>query len=176
MKAKVYTLKGEELKSIDLPKQFEEPLHTDLIKRAVLEIQSGKRQPYGVSPEAGQRASAKVSRRRRNYRGAYGKGISRVPRKVMWRRGTNLAFVGAFAPGTVGGRKAHPPKAEKIWIKKMNKKERRKAIRSAISATINPSLVKENHKLPERYPLVIEDSFENLKKTREVKQALLNLG
>ena len=47
-----------------------------------------------------------------------------------------MNWVGAFAPGTVGGRRAHPPKSEKIWSKKINKKENAKAIRSAISATL----------------------------------------
>ena len=38
-----------------------------------------------------------------------------------------MNWVGAFAPGTVGGRKAHAPNAEKIFDKKINKKENRKA-------------------------------------------------
>src|SRR3989344_3524625 len=121
MKADILNLEGKKIKSIDLPIQFNEEYRPDLIRRAVLTIQSNKRQPYGVMPGAGMRYSAKLSRRRRDYKTAYGHGISRAPRKTLWHRGSQFGWVGAFAPGTVGGRRAHPPKAEKIWIKKINK-------------------------------------------------------
>src|SRR3989344_3576802 len=81
MKAKILNLNGEEIGSIELPMQFKEALNPNLIKRAVLAVRSTKYQPKGVSKEAGKRASAKLSRRRRQYRGSYGHGISRVPRK-----------------------------------------------------------------------------------------------
>ena len=58
----------------------------------------------------------------------------------MWRRGTQFMWVGALAPGTVGGRKAHPPKASKIWNLKINKKERAKAIRSALGGSAKESI------------------------------------
>ena len=143
MKANILNLNGEKIKIIDLPTQFDEPYHPNLIKRSVLTILSNLRQQYGAKPEAGKRASAKLSKRRRNYRGSYGLGISRVPRKILWRRGRRFGWVGAFAPGTVSGRKAHPPKAEKNYSKKINIKERRKSIRSALSATTNKEIVKQ---------------------------------
>ena len=70
--------------------------------------------------------SAKLSKRRRAYRGSYGFGISRTPRKILSKRGRRLGWVGAVAPNTVGGRRTHPPKAEKIWREEINTKERRK--------------------------------------------------
>lgn len=170
-------LEGKKLKEINLPSQFNEKYHPSLIWRAFLTIQANKRQPYGAKPDAGMRASSKVSRRRRDYKGSYGHGISRVPRKVLWHRGTQFGWVGATAPGTVGGRRAHPPKAEKIWDKKINIKERRKAIRSALAATLNKDLVMlRNHFPPSIYPLVLEDKFEDLNKTKEVIKVLENLG
>ena len=170
-------LEGKKLKEIDLPNQFYEEIHPNLIWRAFLTIRANKRQPYGSFKEAGKQYSAKLSRRRRDYKGSYGHGISRVPRKTLWHRGTQFGWVGAFAPGTVGGRRAHPPKAEKIWDKKINIKERRKAIRSAISATINKEYVmKRNHKLPENYPIIIENKFEDLSKVKNVLKVLNNLG
>ena len=48
---------------------------------------------------------------------------------------------GAEAPNTVGGRRAHPPKAEKEWELKINSKERKKAFRSALAATAQESYV-----------------------------------
>ena len=95
----------------------------------------------------------------------------------MSRRGSRLNWVGAFAPNTVGGRRAHPPKAEKIWKKKINEKERRKAIRGAISATILKDFVKERgHIVPDSYPFILDNKIENLSKTKEVKDFLKNIG
>ncbi len=177
MKLAILTKERQESGSVELPQQFSEPVRPDLISRAVLAAEANARQPYGASPEAGKRASAKISRRRRNYRGSYGYGISRVPRKVLSRRGRRMFWVGAFAPGTVGGRQAHPPKPSKSWKKKINTKERRKAIRSAIAATVDSSLVKQRgHVAPTSYPFIIEDAFEEIAKTKDAQKAFAGLG
>ncbi len=177
MKLAVLDAKNARKGEVELPPQFAEPVREDLIRRAVHALQANARQAYGADPEAGKRASAELSRRRRKYRGSYGAGISRVPRKILNRRGTRMYWVGAFAPGTVGGRRAHPPKAEKQWEQKVNKRENRKAIRAALAATVQPELVTaRGHKVPDTYPFILHDSFEALASTREVKQALLALG
>jgi len=175
MKITTYTNKGEKGKEINLPKQFSEEIRKDIIKRAVLAIQSNKKQPFGTFPRAGLDYSATLSRRRRDYRGSYGRGISRIPRKVMVRRGTQFIYTGAVVSGTVGGRRAHPPKSEKIWQQKINKTERRKAIRSAIAATLDKELIKERgHKFTDA-PLIIE-KLEDIQKTKDLKQLLIKLG
>ncbi len=162
---------------IKLPLQFEEEFRPDLIQRAVSSMQSHKRRVYGTSKYAGKRASAKLSRRRRDYRTSYGYGISRVPRKIMSRRGTRMNFTGAFAPGTVGGRRAHPPKRERLWREKINEKERKKAIRSAIAATISKEIVAERgHLTPTTYPFILDDKFESLCKTKDIIRVLRNLN
>lgn len=165
--------KGEKV----LPRQFSEPYRPDLIRRAVLALQSAARQRYGASPEAGLRHSSKLSKRRRKYRGCYGFGISRVNRKILSRRGMRMFWVGAFSPQTVGGRRSHPPKAEKILTQKINCKENQKAIRSAIAATILKEVVKSRgHKVPNDYPFVLSSEVEKISKTKEVKQMLKTLG
>ncbi|MAE13737.1 50S ribosomal protein L4 [Candidatus Woesearchaeota archaeon] len=177
MKLSILSLQKKETGSVQMPDQFFEPVRFDLIKRAVLSIQNANRQPYGAFSEAGKRASAKLSRRRRKYRGSYGHGISRVPRKILSRRGTHFNWVGAFMPGTVGGRRAHPPKAEKIWTQKINTQERRKAIRSALTAAFTKELVSERgHKVPEHYPFIVEDSIQQITKTKELLSHLETLG
>ncbi len=154
---KVYSINGKELKSIVLPEQFREEVRSDLIRRAFNAIRSHNVQPQGVNPDAGMRHAVELKKRRKVYKSVYGHGRSRTPRKVMSANGQSFAFVGAQAPFTVGGRKAHPPVSEKIIAEKINKKERRKAIRSAISAS---------------KPLIIEDKFEKLSKTKDVINAL----
>jgi large subunit ribosomal protein L4e len=177
MKLNILDFSKNKVEQIDLPSHFEEDVRPDLIKRSVLSMQSKKRQPYGSKPEAGKRSSAEVSRRRHKYRGSYGIGISRVPRKIFSRSGTRMNWQGAFAPGTVGGRRAHHPKATKIFAKKINKKERKKALRSAIAASINKEFVKERgHLIPEDYPFILDMKFESLDKTKSIEDALNKLG
>jgi len=177
MKLNIFETSKNKTGEIDLPSQFDEPVRKDLIRRVVLALQSNKRQSYGAKPEAGKRASADLSKRRRAYRGMYGFGISRTPRKILSRRGRRMFWVGAISPNTVGGRRAHPPKAEKILGKKTNKKEKKKAIRSAITATIINDLVKERgHIAPQNYPFVLDNKFEEISKTKEVLAALKDFG
>lgn len=177
MELKILSLTKTETGKKKLPAQFNEVVRRDIIKRAVQAIQSHKRQKYGANTRAGKRASARISKRRRSYRGCYGHGISRVPRKIMTRRGERMNWVGAIVPGTVGGRRAHPPKASKEWSKKINKKERKKAIRSALSAAVNKDIVKERgHKVPDDYPFLIESKIESIDKTKKVKEVLEKLG
>jgi len=177
MKLPLISLEQNKVGEKQIPVQFAEPYRPDLIRRAVLALESSARQKYGADPEAGLRHSSNLSKRRRNYRGSYGIGIGRVNRKIHSRRGTRMNWVGAFSPQTVGGHRSHPPKAAKIWMQKINAKENRKAIRSAMAATINKEVVAQRgHKIPVMYPFLISSSFELLAKTSDVEKALLSLG
>lgn len=177
MKLAIVTPDNKNSGSVTLPPQFEETVRPDVIQRAQEALASTGRQPYGASPDAGKRPAAWISKQRRSYRGCYGHGISRVPRKIMSRNGTRMNWVGAFAPGCVGGRRAHPPKPWKIWERKINKKENRMAIRSAIAATISKELVKNRgHVLPEAYPFIVSTAFEKIAKAKELMHALYALG
>ncbi|MFT4250507.1 MAG: 50S ribosomal protein L4 [Candidatus Woesearchaeota archaeon] len=175
MKLKILDTTSSESGSITFP--LNEPLREDLIRRSFHSLASRMRQPYGADPRAGLKHATNVSRRRRKYRGSYGKGISRVPRKVLSSSGSQFYWKGAEAPGTVGGRRAHPAKAEKNWKRKINKKENRKAINSAICATLNKELVQQRgHIIPKNYPFVLAEDFEKLSKTKDVRAALEKLG
>ncbi|MCF7901663.1 50S ribosomal protein L4 [Candidatus Woesearchaeota archaeon] len=177
MKIPILSTNAAQKGEIELPSQFKEPVREDLILRAVIALRANIRQAYGSNPEAGKNVSAMLSKRRRKYRGTYGIGQSRTPRKVMSRSGTRFNYTGAFAPQTVGGRRAHPPKAEKIWSQKVNKLENRKAIRSALSATVSKDIVaSRGHKVPANYPFAITDDFQSTKKTKDVKEILAKLG
>lgn len=177
MKLAIFDLENKKTGDKQMPIQFEEEVRPVLIKRAVLCLQSSKRQKYGTDPRAGKKVSSDLSKRRRKYRGMYGYGISRTPRKILSRRGTQFNWEGAFAPNTRGGRQAHPPKSDKNWDKKINIKERRKAIRSAMAATVAKDLVSERgHFIPENYPFIIDSKIESLEKTKAVKDALKKLG
>lgn len=174
---KLAILSTTNTKKGDITFPINEAYRPDLIKRSVLSLQSRRRQPYGADPRAGLKHATNVAKRRRKYRGSYGKGISRVPRKVLSRSGLQFYWKGAEAPGTVGGRRAHPPKAEKIWVKQINKKENRKAINSALCATLDVSIVQQRgHHVPKTYPFVLADEFETIEKTKQVRELLETLG
>lgn len=177
MKLQIFDSGNKSKGQMEMPAQFKESFRPDLIKRAVHALQSKARQLYGADPEAGMRHSSKLSKRRRKYRGSYGFGISRVNRKILSRRGTRFFWVGAFSPQTRGGRRSHPPKAEKVLEKKINKKENQKAIRSAIAATVDKTLVeRRGHKIPGEYPFVLSSAVEEMSKTKDVEKMLQSLG
>ena len=159
----------------DLPNQFNERVRPDIIKRANLSIKSKKRQAYGSDPEAGLRHVVYWKKQQNAYRGQKGKGMSRTPRKIRVRRGMQIYGDGAEAPNTVGGRRAHPPKADKEFGEEINNKERRKAIRSAIAATADQKLVSEKHSYDGEVP-IIEEGLSNIEKTQELKEKLEDLG
>ncbi|MFH1399375.1 MAG: 50S ribosomal protein L4 [Candidatus Woesearchaeota archaeon] len=176
MKVTIFDTAKKEVGKVELPLQFKEPVRVDLIRRGVLALQSAQRQAYGASPEAGMRHSAHISKRRRDYKTSYGHGISRIARKIHIKRGSRFSWVGAESPQAVGGRRAFPPKAEKVWEQRINKKERRKAIRSAIAATMDIELVAKRNAVPAGFPFVLSKKFEDLDKTKQVDVILRKLG
>lgn len=163
--ANIFDLKGNPVGKAVLPQVFLTPLRPDVIRRAVLSIQSQRLQPQGRNPMAGKRTSAES-------RGT-GMGIARIPR-IKGGSGT-----AAFAPGTVGGRQAHPPVAEKKIARRIPKKEKRLGLLSAIAATASKEVVSSRgHSIVDvpQIPLIVADSMEALTKTKEVEEALVNLG
>lgn len=169
MDATINSLSGETTKKIELPKIFEEGIRPDVIKRAVLSAQSSRIQPKGSDPRAGMETTAETPQK--------GSGLTRV-RRVKGRR-YHAAGRGAWAPFTSGGRRAHPLKSEEERKENVNKKEKDLAIRSAISATKELNMVSSRgHEVDgvDSLPIVVENKFEDIEKTREVKKALEKLG
>lgn len=150
IKVNVYNIAGKKKGKINLPKAFETQVRLDLIRSAVVRSRANRRQPYGPNPRAGMRHSVEMWGK--------GRGTSRVQRIKGERRG-------AESPGTVGGRKAHPPKVEKDWSKKMNSKERHMARMSALSATAEKEMVQARGHLFDEdltLPIVMEEDFERM--------------
>lgn len=173
MKADVYSIEGKKLKEIELPEVFESEYDPSLIKRAVLASASARIQPKGNYPHAGMDNSAKYIGRRSMPTTKRGINVerARLPRK----RGHRFVSSGwaARVPQAVGGRRAHPPKIEQITKEKINKKEKRKALKSAIAATAKKELVSKKHVFGDlKLPIVIENKFAELKKTADVRKAL----
>ena len=135
MKAKLFDKEGKEKGTVDLPKNFSVRIREDLLSK-VFETQRGiYAQAYGSMKGAGAQYSASgISRKKRHaWKGTYGKGISRVPRKIMSRHGASFNWIGATVASTRGGRRPHAPRAWKNVFKKINKKELQIAFVSAFS-------------------------------------------
>ena len=176
MKIPVYSLSGEVKSHLEVARTFSEKVRRDLIARAVIAEQSSRIQPYGPNPLAGKRTSAHYHGRRRVRHAMMNVEMARAPR--IHGQG-QLNMTARFAPHTIKGRKAFPPKVEKVWEKSINKKERRKALLSAISATADKELVAlRGHRLNgiKHLPLVVEDKMGEMKKAKEIVGVLEKLG
>ncbi len=175
MKANITTMDGSTSGKVTLPGTFNEPFRPDLIRKAFSADRANMRQPYGPSKGAGMRHAVSTWGK--------GRGASRVQRLRQGR-------TAAESPNNVGGRRAHPPVVEKRWDEKINKKEYRKALRSAISATGQKDIVStRGHKYNEdvSFPIILEKDFENLHKivededervsyTKRVRQTFETIG
>lgn len=162
MDVPIYDIDGSTVAEEPLPDVFETPYRPDLIRQAVVAMQANASQPYGTDEYAGLRTSAESH-------GA-GRGMAMVPRSNN--RGRRV-------PQTVGGRRAHPPKAETNRGKDINDNERQLATRSALAATADPDLVADRgHMIPDDFstPIVLTDDFETLQKTKTAVNLLQDLS
>ncbi len=160
----VYSVNGEVVKSVPVPAVFETQFRPDLIKKAVVAAEANRRQAYGPAARAGMRHSVSTWGK--------GRGVSRVQRLKDGRKG-------AQSPNNVSGRRAHPPKPEKDWSKKMNQKERTLARLSALAAVGSEEAVRDRgHQFSDgvSFPVVVEDRMQELISTQEVYAALASIG
>lgn len=165
----VLDLKGKPVDKIALPALFDTPYRPNLIRRAFLSVTSYQYQPQGVDPLAGKKTTA--------HSWGVGHGVSRIPRVKGSR--TSSASKGAFIAFAVGGRRAFPPKVEKVTIERINQKERVLATRSAIAATGKRELVlARGHKVSDEiaFPIICVDDLEKVEKTQEIVGILEDIG
>lgn len=179
MKANIYDLEGKTIKEIELPEYFAQDYRPDLIKKAVISSQSKGYQATGVSPYSNRDyTSIYIGRRKANKANvSINTGKARLPRTKN--RRVLMAGRVMSVGQAVGGPKSHPPKVSSIIARKINSKERTKAIISAVSATANRNLVEERgHILPEKItlPIIFDNKIESLNKTSQIYDALEKLG
>lgn len=163
MKSKIIDKTGNDKGSIELPRCFTNPIRKDVLAK-VFEAQKEK-QPMGtlIGAGAGYSASGISIKARHRWKGTYGKGISRVPRKIMSRHGASFNWVGATVASARGGRRAHPPKAEENQYRKINKKELTIAMDSAFAGTI------DSDSLMKKYGVSIKEAIVFNKSVLEMK-------
>lgn len=180
MKTKTFDIKGTEKGSIDLPKEFSAKIREDIVTK-VLETKK-KQQPYSPSPVAGKQHSAKgkIVHRRHVWRSGYGRGQSRVPRKIFSQKGSRFNWEAAEVPFARGGMRAHPPKIEHFLKElKINKKELKLAFESALSATASEKYVTGKYasldKLNKKVPFIVSLGNSEKLKIKDLLNGLKNL-
>jgi large subunit ribosomal protein L4e len=164
-------------------KIFEAEIREDLVSK-VLETKK-RQQPYSNDPTAGKKHSAKglIVHARHVWRSGYGRGQSRVPRKIFSRKGSQFNWQAAEVPQAKGGMRAHPPKITQFLRNlKINKKELNIAFASAIAATASEKYLLKKYSsiknLDKKAPFVVSSEITKLKTKQmftELKNILGNL-
>ena len=158
MQTQVLNLSGEAVEEITLPAVFETDYRPDLIKRAVVAAQCNRIHPYGPNKYSGMKTSAESW--------GSGRAVAQIPRIHGGARAARV-------PHARGGRRAHPPKVETDYSEKVNRKERRLAVNSAIAATADADMVaNRGHKFSATLPLVASDELNGLLRTKDVIEFL----
>jgi large subunit ribosomal protein L4e len=174
LKATVLDLNGNAVREVDLPKQFAEPLRIDLIRRAFHAETTLGLQPHGAFPLAGFQNTAEYVGRRRAWRSMINIGRARLPKEKLPKGRFGRVLV---VPQAVKGRRAHPPKPWKKIVEKINLKEKNKALRSGIAATMDKELVEaRGHVVGKVFPLILDSTFEEIGKAKALVEALEKLG
>ena len=153
----VYEIDVELGKKVSLPDSFNSEIRSDLVKLAVASVRANRRQAYGSNAHVGKRKPMSGMKHSVEWWGK-GRGVSRVMRRTGQRRA-------AQNPHTLGGRRAHGPKVEKDWSRKLNRNERRLARNSALAATADVDIVSgRGHRFAEEIstlPIILGDYSEN---------------
>ena len=135
MKTNILDKTGKKKGGIELPKNFSGEIRQDILQKAYEVEKKSLMAVWGAKPGAGAQYSASgiLKHRRHAWKTTYGKGISRIPRKIFSRSGSSFNWEGATVSNTRGGRNTTAPKAIKNLIKKINKKEWKIAFDSAFA-------------------------------------------
>ncbi len=175
MNANIYNIEGKNTKQVELPAVFKSRFEKSLVTRALLAEQSLRYQPQGHNVMAGMNTTAAYIGEYSTYRTGRHMGIAVRPRQKL--AGGAMGAVRRI-PSAVKGRRAHPHKIDKITVEKINAKEYRKALSSAIAGTTKLELVAERAKVTEKMqlPIVFEDSIEKVAKAKDLVKILNVLG
>ncbi|GFE54899.1 ribosomal protein RPL4 [Babesia ovis] len=132
-------------------------------------MSKNRRQAYAVSKMSGYQTSA------RSW--GTGRAMARVPR--VKGGGTHRAGQAAYANFCRAGGMYAPTRVWRRWHRKVNKKEKRQAIASAVAATaVVPVVMSRGHRIEalREVPMVVDDTIEQLTKTKDAVKLLENLG
>jgi large subunit ribosomal protein L4e len=166
MKVQTLSLNGTRQEEIELPRVFLTPFRKDLIHKAYVNLDSHHYQRQGRHPSAGMDVVAMSNDP------PTGHAQARVARI---RGGGPRRGEAAGVAMVRGGRQAHPPTSQKVIYKKLNKKENKLALCSAIAATAVKDLIAmRGHAINkiDSFPIIVSDDIEKISKTKEITKIL----
>ena len=160
---------AEILSEVRLPSVFNTPIRNDIVQFVHYNLAKNTRQAHGVDPQAGMKHSAESW--------GTGRAVARIPRVS----GSGSARTGQAAFGNMcrKGRLAFPLHTWRRWHRKVNLRQRRHALASAIAATAVPSLVlARGHRILQvpQFPLVLDDLAGQIAKTKDAVALLQRFG
>ena len=165
----VFSTTGDKSGEVTLPAVMTAPLRPDLIQFVHTHMNKNKRQAYAVNIHASKKVVASSW--------GTGRAVARIPR--VGGGGTSRSGQGAFGNMCRGGRMYNPSKTWRKWNVKINLKQKRYAVASALAASVVPSLVMARghviDQVPE-LPLVLDNALESTKKTSAAKDVLQAVG
>ncbi|GKT23294.1 60S ribosomal protein L4-B [Aduncisulcus paluster] len=165
----VYNQAGKVVAETTLPAVFSAPIRADIVQFTHTQLAKNHRQPYGVSPQAGEQTSAESW--------GPGRAVARVPRVKA--HGTGAAGSAAFANFARGGRMFAPNQTLRRWNRKVNLNVRRYAVVSAVAASRCPALVQaRGHQIKQvkEIPCVVDSSVETMTKVADAIRLLKRIG
>merc|ERR1712100_417801 len=111
--------------TVQLPEVFLSPIRPDIVNAVHTGLNKNNRQPYAVNKRAGHQTAAESW--------GTGRAVSRIPRVPGG--GTHRAGQGAFGNMCRGGRMFAPTKTWRRWHRRVNLKQKRYAVCSALAAS-----------------------------------------
>jgi len=145
------------------------PLRPDLVKAIHTNVSKNRRQAYAVTPKAGYDTAAESW--------GTGRAVARIPRVPGG--GTHRAGQGAFGNMCRGGGMFCPTKTWRRWHRKVNQKQKRYAVVSALAASsVVPLVMARGHRIGSvsELPLVVSKGAESMQKTKQAVEMLKKLG
>jgi large subunit ribosomal protein L4e len=154
---------------VALPEVFHTPVRLDIVRFVHDQISKNARQAHGVKSNAGMQHSAESW--------GTGRAVARIPR--VGGSGTSRSGQGAFGNMCRKGRMFAPLKTWRRWHRKVNLRQKRHAVASALAATaIAPLVEGRGHKIHNtpQVPLVVDDKVEGIEKTKDALAFLKKIG
>lgn len=158
---------SEIVDSVPMPAVFTAPIRNDIVQFVHTNMAKNRRQAHGVKRGAGYQHSAESW--------GTGRAVARIPR--IGGSGTHRSGQGAFGNMCRKGGMYAPLKTWRRWHRKVNLKQKRHAVASALAASaVTPLVLARGHRVMEvpELPLVV-DSL-NIETTKTLIGTLLKFG
>jgi large subunit ribosomal protein L4e len=158
---------SEIVDSVSIPAVFTAPIRDDIVHFVHTNINKNRRQAHGVKFEAGFGHSAESW--------GTGRAVARIPR--ISGSGTSRAGQGAFGNMCRKGGMYAPLKTWRRWHRKVNLKQKRHAVASALAASaVTPLVLARGHRIQEvpELPLVLDNL--NAETTKTLLSTLKKFG